>query len=111
MVIYAAKIGELIAKMFAILPNIRPLNKSAVNAYLGAVYPGVISLQSAVADCTVNNALQEKFQTYIDSEEARLQANLEAVDYDIDAADTLVLVTGPGRIEKVCLDLRFRSIR
>lgn len=101
MVIYAAKIGELLAKMFAILPNIRPLNKSAVNAYLGAIYPGVASLQNGVQDCTVNYALQQKFQSYIDSEENRLRRNLEAVKYDIDAADTLVLVTGPGRIEKV----------
>lgn len=49
----------------------------------------------------VNDVIQAKFQSYIDEEEARLAANLDAVDYDIDAADTLVLVTGPDRIEKV----------
>jgi hypothetical protein len=49
----------------------------------------------------VNESLQSKFQNFVDAEEARLAANLDAVDYDIDAADTLVLVTGQGRIEKV----------
>lgn len=49
----------------------------------------------------VNDALQEKFRSFVEDEEARLERNLDAVDYDIDAADTLVLVTGEGRIEKV----------
>lgn len=102
MSIYAAKIGELMAKMFAILPNIKPLNRSSVDEYLGAIYMNITSLQDGVADTIVNDALQEKFQSYVDAEEARLLVNLDAVDYDLDAADTLVLVTGEGRIEKVC---------
>jgi hypothetical protein len=46
-----------------------------------------------------NNA--EKFKPYLDAEEARLGANLEAVDYILDGTDTLQLITGVGRIEKV----------
>jgi hypothetical protein len=101
MAMYASKIGELLAKMFAILPKIKPLNRSSVNEYLGSIYTSVTSLQEGVSDCIVNEALQDKFNSYIEAEEARLQGNLEAVDYDLDAADTLVLVTGQGRIDKV----------
>jgi hypothetical protein len=43
----------------------------------------------------------EKFKTYIEAEEARLENNLQAVDYIIDGMETLTLITGVGRIEKV----------
>jgi hypothetical protein len=64
---------------------------------------GVTSLESAVNPCFVNEGLQEKFNSYVEAEEARLRGNLEAVDYDLDAANTLSLVTGDGRIERVTL--------
>jgi hypothetical protein len=54
----------------------------------------------------VNEALQEKFSSYVEAEEERLRGNLEAVDYDLDAANTLTLVTGQGRIERVMLHFR-----
>ena len=45
--------------------------------------------------------LREKTQEYVLQEEARIKANLESIKYDIDAPNTLALITGPGRIEKV----------
>lgn len=101
MTTYVSKIQELIAKMFAILPNVSPVNKSSVNAYLDTIYTGVTSISSGVNGCAINEGLQEKFRTYVETEEARLQGNLEAIDYDIDASDTLILITGEGRIERV----------
>lgn len=44
----------------------------------------------------------DRFKPYLEAEEARLAANLTAVDYVIDGVDTLTLITGVGRIEKVC---------
>ncbi|KAJ7507339.1 hypothetical protein B0H11DRAFT_2319240 [Mycena galericulata] len=107
MSIYATKIRELIAKMFALRTLVLPANRTAVNSYLETIYNGVVSLESGLSPCYVNEALQEKFKLFIDSEELRLRSNLEAVDYDIDAANTLELVTGSGRIERYIMPLLF----
>lgn len=90
--------------MFAILPNIPKGNMPEINEYLSTVYSYIVTLQMAVKPCSLSDGLREKFETYVEAEEARLEANLETVKYDIDAPDTLALITGPGRIEQVgCL--------
>lgn len=98
---YLRKIEEIIAKMFAILPAIQSANRTSVNKYLMKVHDDITTLQRSVDTCDVNESLQAKFSSHVQEEEARLKANLAAVDYDIDEMDTLALVTGPGRIEKV----------
>jgi hypothetical protein len=92
--------------MFALRTRVLPANRTAVNSYLETIYQGVTSLESGLAPCYVNEALQEKFSSYVEAEEERLRGNLEAVDYDLDAANTLTLVTGQGRIERVMLHFR-----
>ena len=87
--------------MFAVLPKVRPENRHAVNGYLLQIYEPVTTLQCSVNACPSNDALRARFKIYVDSEEERLTANLQAVNYDIDEMDTLALVTGPGRIDKV----------
>lgn len=102
MVKYQAKIQALISKMFTILPHILPANRAGVHDYIIKVYEVVTTIVASVNVCNdTNEALQARFSTYVDAEEARLKGNLEAVEYDIDAEDTLSLVVGPGRIEKV----------
>ncbi|KAJ7783010.1 hypothetical protein B0H16DRAFT_1495047 [Mycena metata] len=95
MTLYAVKIRELVAKMFTVRTLVLPANRTAVNSYLEAIYHGVTSLESGLAPCYVNEALQEKFSSYVEAEEARLRGNLEAVDYDLDAANTLTLIYLP----------------
>ncbi|KAJ7701822.1 hypothetical protein B0H17DRAFT_1176328 [Mycena rosella] len=111
MSIYATKIRELIAKMFALRTLVLPANRTAVNSYLESIYNGVISLEAGLAPCYVNEALQEKFSSYFEAEENRLRGNLEAVDYDLDAANTLTLVTGNGRIEKFLFPLIYLLLK
>lgn len=48
-----------------------------------------------------DQSLREHFRSYIDLEEEQIRKNLLAINYDVDAADTVQLVTGPGRIERV----------
>ncbi|KAJ7757035.1 hypothetical protein B0H16DRAFT_1721499 [Mycena metata] len=103
MQLYTNKILLLLQKMFAILPNILPANKSSVNAYLEEVYEGVYTLVASVNPCSVNEQLQAKFKSFVEAEETRLRANLEAIQYDIDTSDTLELITGPGRIDRYLL--------
>ena len=44
------------------------------------------------------NKLVDAFDT---KEEERLERNLTSVAYEVDTVETLALVTGPGRIERV----------
>ncbi|KAJ6591119.1 hypothetical protein DFH09DRAFT_1138663 [Mycena vulgaris] len=107
MQVYVNKINNLLSKMFAILPKIMPANKSSANSYLETVYRPIYTLTESLNGCNVNEGLQERFATYVAAEEARLRVNLEAVQYDIDALDTLTLVTGEGRIDRFVLPLIF----
>ncbi|KAJ6591176.1 hypothetical protein DFH09DRAFT_195515 [Mycena vulgaris] len=111
MSIYATKIRELMAKLFALRTLVLPANRTAVNSYLDAIYQPVTSLEAGLAPCYVNEALQEKFSSYVEAEEARLRGNLEAVDYDLDAANTLTLVTGQGRIERFLLPMIYLLLK
>ncbi|KAJ7693840.1 hypothetical protein B0H17DRAFT_981213 [Mycena rosella] len=102
---YAGKIRELLAKMFALRLNVLPQNRHVVNQYLDNIYRGVTTLHSGLNECYINEGLQEKFDSYVVAEEARLRGNLEAISYDIDAANTLSLISGAGRIERFLLPL------
>jgi hypothetical protein len=89
MQIYRNKISELLAKMFAIMPKVLPVNKSSANNYLATIYRGVYSLTASVNACYVNDGLQvgseftrrwngsdyfqERFTSYIEAEEARIR--------------------------------------
>jgi len=103
MVVYRNLIRDIIEKMFLILPKIRLENRSPVNNYLALVDRLVTSLQTSLGAWDIDEHLQERFTSYIKAEEARLKRNLEDVHYNIDAMNTLVLITGPGRIERVCI--------
>ncbi|KAJ7326377.1 hypothetical protein DFH08DRAFT_941029 [Mycena albidolilacea] len=105
--VYVDKICDILSKMFAIMPKIRQVNKSSVNAYLRTIYRGLYTFVASLNSCYINDALYAKFTSYIESEEARIRRNLEAVQYDIDAADTLRLVTGEGRIERYALPVMY----
>ncbi|KAJ7777866.1 hypothetical protein DFH07DRAFT_796416 [Mycena maculata] len=102
---YATKIKEILAKMFAIVGKMLPINKGLANTYLRVIYNDVYTLSASVNECYVNNGLQERFASYVASEEARLRTNLEAIKYDIDAIDTVPLITGQGRIDRYILPL------
>jgi hypothetical protein len=58
MQVYAYKINELLAKMFAILPRILPVNKASCNEYLEEVYAPIYSLTASLSSCYVNEGLQ-----------------------------------------------------
>ena len=98
---YRDRINHVFAKMFALKPHVHPAVRSSVDTYLHAVWTGVSQLTSAVEPYYPSEALREQFQSFIDDEERRLREGLEMVRYDIDAMDTLVLIIGPRRIEKV----------
>ncbi|KAJ7126471.1 hypothetical protein C8R43DRAFT_708313 [Mycena crocata] len=104
---YAGKIRELLAKIFALRLKVLPANRGSVNKYLDSIYHGIQTLISGLNPCYINEGLQEKFNSYVETEEARLRENLTEISYDIDALNTLYLITGQGRIERFLMPLMY----
>ncbi|KAF7292837.1 VPS13 domain-containing protein [Mycena indigotica] len=100
---YGHRIYKLFDKLFAILPRLLPANKSGANDYLSTAYRGLHTVVKSLNYIDINYRLQERFKSYVASEEERIKGNLEAVKYDIDASDTFELVMGEGRLEKYLL--------
>ena len=100
---YRDMIVDICAKMFGIRSHIHPANRNAVDKYLQNVWQKICTLTSSFVNTYQAESLQERFKPYVEAEERRLREGLETVRYDIDAMDTLLLVTGPDRIEKVSL--------
>ena len=98
---YANKIEELFAKMEGVRANVLPPNREAIDDYFTYVWEPVHTLTAAALSLQPGPNNPDKFKPYLEAEEARLDANLKAVDYILDGTDTLALITGVGRIEKV----------
>ena len=98
---YALKIQDLLAKMDGVRAEVLPLNLQAIVDYFSLVWGPVHTLLVPVLSLQTLQDESDKFKSYIEAEEARLQNNLRAVDYVIDGIDTLTLITGVGRAEKV----------
>ena len=98
---YAKQIEELFAKMEGVRSHVLPPNREVIDDYFNDVWEPVHTLTAAVISLQPESNHPDKFKPYLEAEEARLAANLKAVDYIIDGTDTLTLVTGVGRVEKV----------
>lgn len=84
--------------------RVRPANRKMVNNYLGdPTFKSVDLLLRSVHlyQHKMDRMAVEKLFPYVHEEEARMETNLQSVDYDIDAVDTFALITGPGWIERV----------
>ncbi|KAM5542294.1 hypothetical protein V8D89_004167 [Ganoderma adspersum] len=97
---YIVQIDQLLNKMFAVKSLILPANRRFVERYLDCVWSLITELTSGFRRAEWSDAMREKFESYVVEEEDRVRRKLETIRYDIDGADTLILVVGPGRIEK-----------
>ena len=101
---YAQKIENLFTKMEGVRSVVLPPNREAFDRYFGCVWEVVHTLTAAVLPQSSQSSGPDesrKFKSYLEAVEARLGNNLQAVDYVIDGVDTLPLITGVGRVEKV----------
>ncbi|KAI9069959.1 hypothetical protein FKP32DRAFT_1558713, partial [Trametes sanguinea] len=105
--VYRDKIERIFNEMFALKPKIHPAVRSSVDYYLHVVWTEISELTSSLQPYYPTPALRDKFQGYIDSEERRLREGLKVVRYDIDALNTVTLITGRGRIEKYAFPLLY----
>jgi hypothetical protein len=85
--------------------EVLPPNRKFFDNYFTFAWKIVHTLTAAVTPLEPELASDasnlERFKSYLEAEETRLSTRLKAVDYNIDGTDTLTLITGAGRIEKV----------
>ena len=101
---YAQKIEDLLSKMEGVRSVVLPPNREAFDYYFGCVWFVVHKLTAAVNSQSSQSSVPDesnKFESYLEAVEVRLGNNLQAVNYIIDGVDTLPLITGVGRVEKV----------
>jgi hypothetical protein len=101
---YSRKIENLFAKMEGLRSVVLPPNREAIDRYFASVWLVVHGLTAPMLSESSESSGSDdinKFDSYLEAEEARLGNNLRAVDYIIDGIDTLPLIAGIGRVEKV----------
>jgi len=82
-----------------------PTNRAMVDLYLDSSTVQKIDLIMDPLEPFVtklDDNMKQKSLRYAREEEKRMEANLKLMAYEIDAPSTLALITGSGRIEKVC---------
>jgi hypothetical protein len=87
--------------MEGIRTEVLPANRELIDHYFTFAWKRVHRLTAAAPSPLYLRLDPEKFNSYLEAEETRLSDNLKAVKYIIDGTDTLSLITGVGRIEKV----------
>jgi hypothetical protein len=100
---YQNKICGVLQAMLGTLGSVLHSNRVLADGYLAdATFTKIDLLLRAVTPTTNYDLdLDQKMQPYVREEESRLEQNLRSVAWEIDDANTLSLVTGPGRIERV----------
>jgi hypothetical protein len=83
--------------------EVLPPNQKFFDNYFTFAWKIVHTLTAAVTplEAELGTSSLERFKSYLEAEETRLSTRLKAVDYNIDGTDTLTLIIGVGRIEKV----------
>ncbi|SJL12357.1 uncharacterized protein ARMOST_15783 [Armillaria ostoyae] len=110
---YYTQIRTLLQQMHTAAEQTLPANRVFVDAFLGAfLFRDLDNLLSGFQEQipyhgTWNWNDWSKFLPYVQGEEKRLKDQLEAFQYSIDASDTLLLITGPGRLERFIFPLMY----
>ncbi|THV00737.1 hypothetical protein K435DRAFT_718738 [Dendrothele bispora CBS 962.96] len=115
---YQSKIYSLIQRMFYIynLVGVLPANRRSILEYLCHYSFTRIdfllrSTRKPESTVTEDHALRKLMEVYTETEEDRLEKGLETFGYEIDTADTVELITGPGRIERFVYPLLYLLLK
>jgi hypothetical protein len=103
---YAGKIKGILVEMFY-GEHVLDANRTIVDLYLdNPVFQQIgllfSSIQPPTSEMDMKSSLHQKFLSHVQAEEARMAEVLESISYEIDALNTLTLITDGGRIERVC---------
>ncbi|KZP16060.1 hypothetical protein FIBSPDRAFT_66010 [Athelia psychrophila] len=111
---YKTKICGIIRTIYQERDNLLPVNRALVDVYLA--HPTLDDLTTLMwslqpFDTAIDDQFRQRATGYAQQEESRIERNLRLMAYEIDAASTLSLVTGPGRIERHLFPLLFLVMR
>ncbi|KAG6828456.1 hypothetical protein H0H92_007865 [Tricholoma furcatifolium] len=113
---YKDKIYQLVQTMYQVLDYVLPSNRRAVDEYL--FHPSFWRIELLLRSTRSVNPkvlsdpdLCKMTESYTVYEEARLDANLQDVAYELDTTATVSLVTGAGRIERYVFPLFYLLLR
>lgn len=90
---YRRKIWALLTLMHQALPLVRS-RRGAAASYLSTVTSLVQTMTDNFREDTQLHRVSRHFQEYITQEEARISKGLQTAKYDLDALDTLALISG-----------------
>lgn len=91
---YRRKIWALLTLMQQAQPLVR-VRRDAAAFYLSTVTSMVQTMTDNFREGTQLHRVSRHFQEYVTQEEARINKGLETAKYDLDALDTLALISGP----------------
>ncbi|KAI8983185.1 hypothetical protein BD414DRAFT_523114 [Trametes punicea] len=104
--LYATRVKRMLGGIRDSLSRVLPLNRSAVDNYLGLMLSPMFKVVLAI-QWDREWIMEGHFEDYFEHEEQRIRSNLQRVKYRIDAFETVHLVLGPGRLEKSILPLLY----
>lgn len=113
---YFIRIQVLLARIGRLARDLSPANNFLVDYFLNDCWPNYSLDQILAGVCTSLEGAErdahifERFKGYVDEEEAKIKRKLESVKYCVDAQDTLQLVIGSSRLEKVNITFFYAAI-
>ncbi len=106
---YYNKIWTLLRQMHSAAEETLPANRVFIDLFLSAhPFWGLDGLLSGFQNASHGREKWtnwNKFLPYVQAEEKRLKVQLEVLQYNIDASDSLLLIMGLGRLERVSYSL------
>ena len=100
---YVEKIRRIMGLMYGLRSRVLSKNRFDVDYYLSKVWPTIVDLSEGLQESELPEELHERFLPFMEHEEALIRRNLQDIRFDIDALDTVYVVAGQGRIEKVII--------
>ncbi|SJL18282.1 uncharacterized protein ARMOST_21867 [Armillaria ostoyae] len=114
---YHKKIWTLLQQMHTAAEQTLPANRVFIDWFLSAdPFRRLDSIISGFQEQTYYHGAcnwtdWSKFLPYVEDEEKRLKGQLEELKYSIDASDSLLLITGQGRLERFIFPLIYLLLK
>ncbi|TFK64963.1 hypothetical protein BDN72DRAFT_922091 [Pluteus cervinus] len=106
---YKRKIYLQVQKMFELRTHLALGNRRLIEEYLGSLpllcLENILRSTRSIGAVQHHPELAKLIDRFDREEEERLVANLTAVGFEVDSAETVALVTGPGRFERFLFPL------
>ena len=97
---YCFQIPHLLCSMLGMRDHLLPENRGLADRYLQAILSPSIEVIVGLSRPKCSPDLQQKYATYTEMVERRLQWKLDTLKYNIDAVDTVFVISGTKKLEQ-----------